>query len=414
MRLEKILAKHFTLKQQMVLSQFVNNHYWNLMINYGAVRSGKTVANNYCFILSLLKVRELAKRNRIKDPLYILAGTSKKNIFNNVLNPLFNEFGLAPEQDSIGNLHLFGVTIVLAYTGSVRGISGVRGSSAYGAYINEASLANESVFSEILDRCSEGEGRVICDTNPDIPTHWLKKNYIDNASPFIISNHFVLDDNTFLSKRYIENKKATTPKGMFYDRSVLGLWVTGQGVVYSDFDAKIMLIEHEKIPSDLTYFCGVDWGFAEGHNGVIVVFGDDNKGNTYLIKEYTAVHKYIDYWIDVAHDIQNQYGRNVTFWCDSARPEYVSMFQQANVQATNADKTVMTGIESVSKLMTTGHFFVNQQGIDQFLDEIYQYVWDSDKGVPLKKNDDVMDAMRYAIYNQHKQVENQIIGNIYL
>ncbi|MEB3365704.1 hypothetical protein SDC49_26010 [Lactobacillus sp. R2/2] len=33
---------------------------------------------------------------------------------------------------------------------------------------------------------------------------------------------------------------------MFYDRSVLGLWVTGQGVVYSDFDAKIMLIEHEK------------------------------------------------------------------------------------------------------------------------------------------------------------------------
>ena len=94
MRLEKILAKHFTLKQQMVLSQFVNNHYWNLMINYGAVRSGKTVANNYCFILSLLKVRELAKRNRIKDPLYILAGTSKKNIFNNVLNPLFNEFGL--------------------------------------------------------------------------------------------------------------------------------------------------------------------------------------------------------------------------------------------------------------------------------------------------------------------------------
>ncbi|MEB3365703.1 hypothetical protein SDC49_26005 [Lactobacillus sp. R2/2] len=99
---------------------------------------------------------------------------------------------------------------------------------------------------------------------------------------------------------------------------------------------------------------------------MIVVFGDDNKGNTYLIKEYTAVHKYIDYWIDVAHDIQNHYGRNITFWCDSARPEYVSMFQQANVQAINADKTVMTGIESVSKLMTTGHFLLINKELISF------------------------------------------------
>lgn len=414
MLLEKTLNKHFTPKQQMVLSQFVNNRHWNLMINYGAVRSGKTVANNYCFVLSLLKVRELAQRNRVQEPLYILAGTSKKNIFNNVLNPLFNDFGLVPEQDSIGNLHLFGVTIVLAYTGSVRGISGVRGSSAYGAYINEASLANEGVFSEILDRCSEGEGRVICDTNPDVPTHWLKRSYIDNSSPYIISNHFVLDDNSFLSRRYIDNKKVTTPKGMFYDRSVLGLWVTGQGVVYSDFDAKAMVVEPEQIPSNLTYYCGVDWGFAEGHNGVIVVFGDDDKGNTYLVEEHTAIHKYIDYWIGVAHSIQNKYGINVTFWCDSARPEYVSMFQQDNIQAVYADKTVMTGIESVSEMMTTGHFFVSKSGIIQFLDEIYQYIWDEEKGVPIKKNDDVMDAMRYAVYNQHKQVENQIIGNVYL
>ena len=37
----------------------------------------------------------------------------------------------------------------------------------------------------------------------------------------------------------------------------------------------------------------------------------------------------------------------------------------------------------------------------QFLDEVYSYVWDGDKGEPVKVNDDVMDAVRYAIYNQH-------------
>ena len=49
MLLKKVLNKHFTQKQQMVLNQFINNKDWSLMINYGAVRSGKTVANNYCF-----------------------------------------------------------------------------------------------------------------------------------------------------------------------------------------------------------------------------------------------------------------------------------------------------------------------------------------------------------------------------
>lgn len=120
----KILNKHFTPKQQQLLSQMINNKQWNLMINYGAVRSGKTVVKNYDFVMSLIRVRRMAEKQRVKDSLYILAGTSRKSIFNNVLNPLFNDFGLMPEQDAVGNIHLFGVTIVLAYTGTIAGLRG--------------------------------------------------------------------------------------------------------------------------------------------------------------------------------------------------------------------------------------------------------------------------------------------------
>lgn len=413
MQLEKILNKHFTKKQQQVLDQFINNDKWDLMINYGAVRSGKTVADNYCFILSLLRVRKIADKDHVKDPLYILAGTSRKNIYNNVLNPLFNDFNLIPEQDSIGNLHLFGVTIVLAYTGTIAGLRGIRGSSAYGAYINEASLANEGVFSEIRDRCSEGEGRIICDTNPDVPTHWLKTDYIDKDSPLIISNHFVLDDNTFLSKRYIESKKATTPKGMFYDRSVLGLWVTGEGVVYQDFDQNTMLVD--EIPDNLNYYCGVDWGYAKGHENVITVFGDDPETDvTYLTDIFSSTGKFIDYWVDIAHKIQGEHGRNINFWCDSARPEYVNYFQENNINARNADKSVMDGVEYCAQRIKTNKFKVLRSCAKPFLDDIYQYVWDPIKGVPKKEHDNVMDSFRYAVYNQHKKYENQVLENIYL
>lgn len=395
----KILNKHFTPKQQQVLSQMINNDQWNLMINYGAVRSGKTVINNYGFVMSLLKVKRMADKQRVKDPLYILAGTSRKSIFNNVLNPLFNDFGLMPEQDAVGNIHLFGVTIVLAYTGTIAGLRGVRGSSAWGAYINEASLANEEVFNEIRDRCSEGEGRVICDTNPGIPTHWLKKNYIDSDSPLIISNHFVLEDNTFLSQRYIENKKQTTPKGMFYDRSILGLWVTGEGIVYSDFNKDTMIVN--SVPDNLTYYVGVDWGFE--HKNSITVWGEDEERNTYLLEEHTGKHKFIDYWVNVAKTIQQRYGQNIRFWCDSARPDNVTEFQANGINAINANKSVLPVIECVAQLMKTGHFFILKNAYHDFLDEIYQYVWDEQKGVPVKEHDDVMDSMRYAIYNEHKK-----------
>lgn len=413
MHLKQVLNKHFTEKQQMVLKQFFNNPHWSLMINYGAVRSGKTIANNYCFILSLISIRKQADKDGVKDPLYILAGTSKKNIYNNVLNPLFNDFDLVPEQDSVGNLHLFGVTIVLAYTGTIAGLRGIRGSSAYGAYINEASLANESVFNEIRDRCSEGDGRVICDTNPDIPTHWLKVDYIDNKSDNIISNHFVLDDNTFLSKRYIENKKATTPSGMLYDRSVLGLWVTGEGVVYEDFDKNTMLVD--SVPDNLNYYCGVDWGFAKGHENVITVMGDDPDTDiTYLTNIFSSTGKFIDYWVDVAHKIQDAHGRNINFWADSARPEYVSYFQQNNINARNADKSVMDGVEYCAQRIKMGKFKVLRKCAKPFLDDIYQYVWDPVKGVPKKEHDNVMDSFRYGLFNQHKKYDNQVLPNIYL
>lgn len=93
---------------------------------------------------------------------------------------------------------MFGVEIIPAYTGTKRGIGTIRGMTSYGAYVNEASLSTQEVFQEIIQRCSFEGVRIIADTNPDNPEHWLKKDYIDHL-------------------------KAITPSGMYYDRSILGL-----------------------------------------------------------------------------------------------------------------------------------------------------------------------------------------------
>lgn len=348
------------------------------------------------------RVKRIAEQEGEPNPKYILAGFSNGTIRNNVLSELENTFGIELKPDRNGHYNIFGVEIVPAYTGNERGMRSIRGMTSYGAYINETSLSTQSVFTEIVNRCSKKGARIICDTNPDSPEHWLKKNYIDNASDAakIKSYRFTLDDNTFLPEDYVTSLKASTPSGMFYDRAILGLWVSGDGVVYSDFDKQRMAISK---PPDkpLHYYVGVDWGFE--HKTSIVVFGDDDDGNTYLLEEHTGKHKYIDYWIDVAKDIQKRYGRGIRYFCDSARPEHVQAFRTAGLMSQNADKSIMAGVETVGSLMKTGHFFYVKDKVQDFLDEIYQYVWNEKTGEPLKEHDDVMDAVRYGIYTRHKR-----------
>ena len=109
----------------------------------------------------------------------------------------------------------------------------------------------------------------------------------------------------------------------------------------------------------------------------------------------------------MAKDLQAKYGYNLPFWCDSARPEYVSAFQQAGLQARNAYKNVMPGVEYMSSLIKQGKLKVAQSASKPFLEDIYQYQWDATKGVPVKEHDNVMDSSRYALYSQAQTEQNQ-------
>lgn len=401
-----------TVKQQEVLHAYLQGDF-KTMILTGAVRSGKTFIDNLLFLYELRRVKQQAELENEKHPQYILAGASSGSIYNNVIASLSNQFGIDLRADKHNHYHLYGVDITPVYTKSISGLAGARGFTAYGGYVNEASLANPAVFSEILSRCSKAGSHVIADTNPDAPTHWLKTDYIDNENPDnkTLVFTFTMDDNTFLAPDYVKQKKAQTPTGTFYNREILGLWVSADGLVYQDFDEDRMVIPASQIPNDLHVYCGVDWGFE--HKGVITVWGDDNDGNVYLLHEYTSQFKFIDYWVKLAKKLQDKYGYNLTFWADSARPDNVTEFQKAGIDCRNANKARMAGVEKVAEFMKTGHFFVNQDGIDCFLDEIYQYVWDENTGEPKKENDDVMDSMRYAVFNEHRNNKTQILNSRY-
>lgn len=376
---------------------------WFMLINHGAKRTGKTILNNDLFLRELIRVRKTADEEGVETPQYILAGATLGTIQKNVLIELTNKYGIEFKFDKYNSFTLFGVQVVQTGHSKVSGIGAIRGMTAYGAYINEASLAHEEVFDEIKSRCSGSGARILVDTNPDHPEHWLLKDYIENKDPKagILEFSFQLDDNNFLNDRYRESIKASTPSGMFYERNINGQWVSGDGVVYSDFDLELNTITEEEL-NDIPmkeYFAGVDWGYE--HYGSIIVIGRSIKGDFYLIEEHAHQFKFIDDWVEIAKGIVERYG-NINFYCDTARPEYVTEFRKHRLRAINADKSVMSGIENVAKLFKQRKLKVVYEQMDRFKQEIYKYVWHPTKGEPIKEFDDVMDSLRYAIYTHLK------------
>ena len=383
--------------KQIEILKACRNTDWFMLINHGAKRSGKTQLDNDIFLQELIRVRKIADGLGIDIPQYILAGYSLGNIQDNILTELSNKYGMEFKFDRFNNFSLFGVKVVQTSHGSISGLGRIRGMTSFGAYINEASLANQEVFDEIKARCSGPGARIIADTNPDHPEHWLLKDYIQSEAEGILSFHFELTDNTFLDERYIRNIIETSPKGMFTDRGIKGLWVSGEGVVYPDFDQKVHVITPEQARKLVfeRVLAGVDWGWE--HWGAIVLIGV-KAGSYYVIEEHAAQHKHISSWTAVAKDIIRRYG-NIPFYCDPARPEYVASFQEAGINAYLANNRVLSGIEAVATLMTNKQFFIVYSQCPRFREEIYKYIWKKNTGEPLKENDDVLCAIRYGIYS---------------
>ena len=389
----------YTPKQLQVLDRIWNDDFFICGL-HGAKRAGKTVVNNDAFISELLRVRRIADEQGVDEPMYILAGTSSTSIQNNVLQELYNKYEFEPKYDKHGSFVFKGVKVVQVYTGSISGLKRARGFTAYGAYINEASLANEQVFKEIISRCSGEGARIVWDSNPDNPNHWLKQDYIDSDDDMIIDFHFKLDDNTFLSERYKRSIKAATPTGKFYSRDIEGLWTVAEGAIYADFDKNIHIVDNP--PENIVrYYAGVDWGYD--HYGAIVIIGETDEGVAYIVDGIAEQYKHIDWWIERAKEYIAKYG-NIKFYCDTARPEHIADFKRNSIKAMDAKKEVIAGIEEVAKSFKENKLFYVKDTIPRFEDEIYQYRWktNSVKDEPIKEWDDILDSIRYALFTERK------------
>ena len=396
-------------KQREVLQMLKSGQMKRINIFEGSVRSGKT----YISII----VWGFWVAGSPKDKAYLMAGKTLRTLKRNVLDIMSGLFG----SNFSYNLYkkeaeLFGRKIYLESAANSDSENKLRGMTLMGAYCDELTLFTESFFAMLLSRLSERGAKLFATTNPDDPSHWLKKNYLDNKSANLLSIKFRLEDNIFLPKEYIKQLSAEF-HGVFYDRFILGKWTKAEGRIYDGFSSKNiisakMLEEKRLIISTV----GVDYGGSGSASAFAHVGFDEEFSNVYVLSEYyDKENRSAESLISAfSRFIGREKARFPTLgrvYCDSAEQLLVKSFRKAvKVEVSNALKRpINTRINMLNRLIASERFFVLDE-CKRTIDAIENAVWDERSPLLDKRLDngtsniDSLDALEYAVERFEKQL----------
>jgi phage terminase large subunit len=200
--------------------------------------------------------------------------------------------------------------------------------------------------------------------------------------------HSTFKDNPFLSEEY---KKILTDLAdvdvALYKIYALGEWAELPNVIYRNYITE---------PIDGAFndeWYGLDFGF--NHPTALVWVGRRDDG-MYVKQLIYESHKTNQDIIDMLADVG--VNKKLPIYADSAEPARIEEIYRAGYNIYEAQKKVDDGIDSVKRFK----LHIPPESTD-LLKELQTYKWRQDKNgnvldEPVKFNDDLMDAMRYAIH----------------
>lgn len=318
-----------------------------------------------------------------------------------------------------------------------------------------------SIFTEVMVRCRDFlfPGGQFCEFTPIEPDLclWIEKLLEEppNGWKFYRCN---TEMNTALANGAVDAFMATVSDEMKETR-LRGALATFEGAIYPRFHPTLHVVDDDEasdIPDGCYHVLGVDWGASVEHPFVVVWACVDGAGDWLVYDEYWSIdqdktvlqhaeevtercriwdwpsrlrrHK------DLAREIRLLDGDvwHGMAYADPSRPGNISEFGQYGVPTTQACNDVYQGIDVIRALLKvdpkTGKPRLRiAKRCKHLIDEMRKYRWrrarKSTEAVllnpavakpePLKRDDDTVDAMRYAIVSTMKQrLAGEAIGTL--
>lgn len=289
--------------------------------------------------------------------------------------------------------------------------------------IEEMTDVPEETFKMLRTRMRQKgmPGTIFGATNPDVFGNWVYKTFIENPIMNSSSIFFNTLDNHYLPEEFLadlEQLKHSNPE--YYRRMVEGQWGAMEGLIYnlpirSIQDLPKFEDRDKWIPWHKTFdrfIAGLDFGFD--HPTAMGIIGKKRE-LSYLVDEVYQRKLTASEIVDIVKKRCQRWGIDAVY-CDSARPEIIEDLQRAGIPARGANKDVFAGIMHMKGRINSGEFIVNRE-CNFALREFNSYIWDKKntiKEVPVKANDDLMDAIRYAEYSDQDKgaidMEDLLLG----
>lgn len=374
--------------------QFLLEPFSRINLLEGSVRSGKTY-------ISLIKWAMFV-RSRPQGELFMMVGKTREALQFNCVGLLEDLAGADFKCNARSNVgYLYGREIRLLGANDEKAASKIKGSTLAGAYIDELSEIPESFYKMTLSRLSVSGAVLLATTNPDSPNNYVFTDIIENEDISRKCWKFLLDDNTFLPKEYIENiKKEYT--GVFFERYILGNWVIAEGLVYPDYDNTV-----KTEPREYTeYAVSMDYGTQ---NPTVMLLWGRHGGTWYAVREYehsgreTNIQKTdAEYYAELEKlcaDVPVQAGAKIELIIDPSAASFIAVAQQGHMfKVRKADNDVLNGIRNTASALSDRRILINDC-CARTIREFGLYSWDSRaaEDAVIKEDDHGMDAVRYFI-----------------
>lgn len=296
----------------------------------------------------------------------------------------------------------------------------IQGITLAGVFLDEVALMPRSFVEQALARCSVEGSKFWFNCNPDNQLHWFNQEWIMNASERnALHLHFVLDDNPSLSEK-IKQRYRDMYTGVFYQRYILGLWVSAEGLVYDMFDPDVHVLD--EVPETTgDYFVSADFGIQNAT--VFLLWRYAPKLDAWVCldeyyysgrdqKKQKTVSQLVDGLDDVSLRNSTQKDESDRFIplpikrcvVDPSATSLIVELRKRGYKVKNADNDVIEGINDVSTMLMQRRLYF-MKNCKNTINEFGVYAWDpkaTDRGEdkPIKENDHGADAVRYMVRTQ--------------
>ena len=366
----------------------------------GAVRSGKTFASIHKFI-------DLLKNGPKGDAMII--GVNRSSIHRNVITSLYDLLGFPCPSQMTNKVELYGRRVYIVGAPDISAVTTIQGATLSLAYVDECTCIPEPFWKMLETRLSVPGAQLLATCNPEGPSHFIKKEYLDRSDVHdLISWQFNLDDNPVLDEAYKKAIKSSFT-GVFYQRYILGEWALATGAI---FDSWCPLNVFDKdYPSPSFYVAGLDYGTINPTSCHIAAITPNMWPQIRIEKEYyfdSAKYGRSKTDRELANDIKEFLGYTpiTALYVDPAAASLKLELRNLDIPVIDANNDVLFGIRLMAQYIA-GKNLIIRKDCKNLIEQCQSYAWcpsaaakGEDK--PIKKNDHAVDSARYLIASVFK------------